>query len=118
MRRHIPTLGHRIRSALALLLFGLAAHCGSPRSINVEDYSQSCKADADCVPVAAGDVCNSCCPNVAINKADLATYRDERGSIECDFESWGVGYDCGFCDTEAFCNKSRCDLRRVDEYDR
>lgn len=118
MRRHIPTLGHGLRSALALLLVGLAAHCGSRRSINVEDYDQSCTADADCVPIAAGDVCGSCCPNVAIHKSDLSTYQDDVEGIDCENGRYLMACLADGCGLKAFCNKSRCDLRRVDEYGR
>jgi hypothetical protein len=106
-------LGRTIRSAFALMALGLVVHCAGSQTINVIDYNQSCSVDGDCVAIAAGDVCDGCCPNVSINKGDLATYRIDRESIDCDYENWGYGYDCGDCQLEAFCNKSRCDIRQA-----
>lgn len=108
----------RIPSALALIALGLVTHCGSPRSINVEDYSQSCTADADCVAVAAGDICTSCCPNVSIHKSDLATYQSDVEDVACDYGDYYVPCLARDCGVEAFCNKSRCDVRRAEQYDR
>lgn len=108
-------------SLVALLALGLLAHCADLRHINVDDYNQSCTEDADCIAISAGDVCDDACPNVAINKADRAQYEVDLDEIECEYgygvwptSSWDKGnYEVapGYCDVEAFCNKSRCDVR-------
>lgn len=93
------------RLALALAAIGLPGAlgfggCSSSRYLTVTDYDQSCTQDSDCVPVEMGDVCNSCCANVAINRSAIPQWQSDRSSLDCS----GSGeLDCAPCPIRAFC---------------
>jgi hypothetical protein len=93
--------------ALAALLLGApiaAAACNGVTVVDVTDYDQTCKADADCVAVKNGDICCGC-PNAAINKSDLARYQDDLGTCAAVCEIACVG------DAIPVCANGTCGLQ-------
>lgn len=82
-----------------------AVACNGTTFVDVKDYDQTCKVDADCVLVKAGDICCGC-PNAGINKGDLPKHEDDIGTCDavCDIGCAGntiAVCDNGTCGTKA-----------------
>jgi hypothetical protein len=91
-----------VAAALAaglLLLSGLG--CSEPdTTVDPGDFNRSCSVNEDCVALLFGDMCACRCDFGAINRADLAAYRQAVDAIECPDD----GAACGACfPVEAYC---------------
>lgn len=96
---------NKVKNAVMVLLpfVMFAAPAGCSDVILATDFDQSCAADADCVTVLVGDICECGCEDGAINKRDLEKYREERGDISCSVS-------CEFCPESkpAVCKSGVC----------
>lgn len=97
---------HRINKSLLWSFLLVAAPAGCSDVILASDFDQSCTADADCVTVLVGDICECGCESGAINKRDLEKYREERGDISCSTS-------CEFCPEQdpAVCKAGVCSVQ-------
>lgn len=71
---------------LALFAFVLAG-CGDPTVIDVNAYSRSCTAPAECSSIFVGNQCEPCaCPNAAIRSEEWLVYAADRSAAiaACD----------------------------------
>ncbi len=95
------------RMALGVLLGITAvlslASAGCETEILAADYDQTCKADADCVTVAVGDICKCSCQGAAINVKEKERYDEDRLTIAC-------GVACSPCPAfaDAICRQGTC----------
>jgi hypothetical protein len=75
----IPCTAGLACNALPPVYPGSLGVCARPAGCEIaaSSYDQSCRQDADCVPVYQGELCNAecTCPNAAINSGDVARYQ-------------------------------------------
>lgn len=83
---------------------------GSSNQIRTSDFSQTCQAAADCVPIYQGEACNSClCPNAAIASSDLQNYQSKLSTARRSCPPSTA--DCVPCPTPAtLCAGNKCNV--------
>jgi len=99
-------------AGVVLSVAALACRSTPDNTIRLSDYSTTCEASADCVPISLGNLC-PCppCPNAAISKSDEQRYEsDFQSRSQCDLSGESVA--CTPCPSTppATCVMGECSL--------